>query len=111
MGKKITVIVPAYNEQELIAGCLDSLLNQTLAKEYYDVIVVDNNSTDSTAPIALSKGGREERETRKGYVHAIRKGIEVSQTDLVAFTYADCRVPPNCLDQILIHFDSSTKVV
>ena len=111
MGKKITVIVPAYNEQELIAACLDSLLDQTLDNEYYEIIVVDNNSSDLTARIALSKGVRVERETRKGYVHAIRKGIEVSQTDLVAFTDADCRVPPNWLDQILIHFESSTKVV
>ena len=111
MGKKITVIVPAYNEEELIAGCLDSLLNQTLDKVYYDVIVVDNNSTDLTARIAQSMGVKVEKETRKGYVHAIRRGIEVSQTDLVAFTDADCRVPPHWLEKILVHFDDSTKIV
>ncbi len=111
MGKMITVIVPAYNEEELIAGCLDSLLDQTLDRVDYDIIVVDNNSTDSTARIAQSKGVKVEKELRKGYVHAIRRGIEASQTDLVAFTDADCRVPPDWLEKILAHFDVSTKIV
>lgn len=111
MGKKITVIVPAYNEQELIAGCLDCLLNQTLDKELYEIIVVDNNSTDLTAKIADLKGVRVVNEPIKGYVHAIRKGIESSQTEYIAFTDADCRVPANWLEQILEHFDTSSKIV
>ena len=111
MRKKITVIVPAYNEEELIAGCLDSLIHQTIDRNEYEIVVVDNNSTDQTTLIALSKGVRVERELRKGYVHAIRRGIEVSQTDLIAFTDADCRVPPDWLEKILVNFNSSTKVV
>ncbi len=111
MAKVITVIVPAYNEQDLIAGCLDSLLNQTIDRENYEVIVVDNNSTDQTARIALSKGVRVEKELRKGYVHAIRRGIEASHTELIAFTDADCRVPANWLEQIVEHFMASTSVV
>jgi glycosyltransferase involved in cell wall biosynthesis len=111
MAKKITVIVPAYNEEDLIASCLDSLLNQTLDKTQYEVIVVDNNSTDLTAWVAQSKGIRVEKELRKGYVHAIRRGIEVSQTELIAFTDADCRVPPYWLEKILAHFETSMKIV
>jgi len=111
MQKVLTVIVPAYNEQELIAGCLDSLLNQTLDKEKYDILVVDNNSTDQTANVALDKGVRVVKELRKGYVHAIRKGIEVSQTEFIAFTDADCRVPHDWLEKILTNFTSTTKIV
>lgn len=111
MAAKITVIVPAYNEENLIVGCLDSLLNQTLELAEYEVIVVDNNSTDATAGIANSMGVRVEKELRKGYVHAIRKGIEASHTDLIAFTDADCRVPPYWLEKILQHFEGSSKVV
>src|SRR5512136_1564985 len=111
MRKKITVIVPAFNEEELIAGCLDSLLHQTLDQSKYEIIVVDNNSTDLTARIALSKGVKVECEERKGYVHAIRRGIEVSQTELIAFTDADCRLPLDWLEQILSHFEDFTKVV
>lgn len=111
MGKILTVVVPVYNEQELISGCLDSLLNQTLDKEKYEIIVIDNNSTDLTAKIALEKGVRVEKEFRKGYVHALRMGIEVSQTEYVAFTDADCRVPPNWTAKILSHFTSDTEFV
>jgi len=111
MQKVLTVIVPAYNEQELIAGCLDSLLNQTLDREKYEIVVVDNNSTDATARMAMDKGVRVVKELRKGYVHAIRKGIEVSQTEYIAFTDADCRVPSDWLSKILTDFSTSTHIV
>lgn len=111
MERLLTVIVPAYNEQELIADCLDSLLNQTIEKEKYEIIVVDNNSTDLTAKIAHNKGVRVEKELRKGYVHAIRKGISLCETEFIAFTDADCRVPPDWLAKILADFISSAKIV
>jgi cellulose synthase/poly-beta-1,6-N-acetylglucosamine synthase-like glycosyltransferase len=107
----LTVIVPAYNEEILIAGCLDSLLHQTLKRKKYDIIVVDNNSTDLTSKIAADRGIRVVKEPVKGYVHAIRKGIEVCQTEYIAFTDADCIVPHNWLERILTHFDESTEVV
>jgi len=111
MEKVVTVIVPAYNEQLLIAGCLESLLNQSLAREKYDIIVIDNNSTDLTAKIAMEKGVKVEEEPLKGYVHAIRRGIDVCQTEFIAFTDADCIVPHNWLGRILAHFDESPQVV
>ena len=111
MAKLLTVIVPVYNEQELIAGCLDSLLNQTLDKEKYEIIVIDNNSTDLTNKIALEMGVRVEKELKKGYVHAIRKGIDVSETELIAFTDADCRVPRDWTAKILSHFNGTTEFV
>lgn len=111
MQKLLTVVVPAYNEQDLIAGCLDSLIDQTLDKEKYEIIVIDNDSTDLTAKIALDKGVKVVKELRKGYVHAIRKGIEVSQTEYIAFTDADCLVPADWLARILTDFTSSSKIV
>lgn len=111
MDKILTVIVPVYNEQELIAGCLDSLLNQTLDRKKYEIIVIDNNSTDLTAKIAQERGVRVEKELRKGYVHAIRRGLEVSQTDFIAFTDADCRVPADWASKIVSHFEGAMKYV
>jgi cellulose synthase/poly-beta-1,6-N-acetylglucosamine synthase-like glycosyltransferase len=111
MDKVLTVIVPAYNEQALIGSCLDSLLSQTLPGEKYEIIVIDNNSTDLTAKIALDRGIRVEKELVKGYVHAIRKGIEISQTEYIAFTDADCIVPCDWLERIILHFDESTQIV
>jgi glycosyltransferase involved in cell wall biosynthesis len=111
MQRVISVIVPAYNEQELIAGCLDSLLNQNLDKDKYEIIVIDNNSADFTTKIALEKGVRVVKELKKGYVHAIRKGIEVSQADIIAFTDADCRVPTDWLSKILDDFSTSANII
>jgi glycosyltransferase involved in cell wall biosynthesis len=111
MQKLISVTVPAYNEQELIAGCLDSLLKQTLDKDKYEIIVIDNNSTDLTAKIAMEKGVRVEKELTKGYVHAIRKGIDVSQADIIAFTDADCRVPADWAAKILDDFSAAPDII
>ena len=111
MQKVISVTVPAYNEQDLIAGCLDSLLKQTLDKDKYEIIVIDNNSTDFTAKIAMEKGVRVEKELKKGYVHAIRKGIEASQADIIAFTDADCHVPSDWVAKILDDFSISPDII
>ncbi len=111
MDKILTIIVPIYNEQELLGGCLDSLLNQTLDKAKYEIVVIDNNSTDISPRIALEKGVKVEKEMKKGYVHAIRKGIELCQTEYIAFTDADCRVPPDWASKIVAHFKSSADIV
>lgn len=111
MDKVMTVIVPAYNEQELIAGCLDSLTCQTLDRDQYEIIVIDNQSTDLTSQVVSEKGIRVEKEPKKGYVHAIRRGIEVAGTELIAFTDADCRVPKDWLNNILEHFENEQNVI
>jgi len=111
MLKAISVVVPAYNEQDLIAGCLDSLLKQTLDRDKYEIIVIDNNSTDFTGKIAMEKGVRVEKELIKGYVHAIRKGIEVSQAEIIAFTDADCHVPTDWALKLLNDFSTSPDII
>jgi cellulose synthase/poly-beta-1,6-N-acetylglucosamine synthase-like glycosyltransferase len=111
MNKVISIIVPAYNEQELIAGCLDSLLDQTLDQDQYEIIVIDNLSTDLTSQIAAEKGVRVEKEQKKGYAYTIRKGVEVAQADIIAFTDADCRVPADWLKMILEHFMNEQGII
>jgi cellulose synthase/poly-beta-1,6-N-acetylglucosamine synthase-like glycosyltransferase len=111
VGKALTVIVPAYNEQVLLPNCLESLMNQTIDRGEYEIIVIDNDSTDQTAMIAIDKGIKVVREPVKGYVHAIRKGIEVCPTKYIAFTDADCIVPDDWLERILAHFEESPQIV
>jgi cellulose synthase/poly-beta-1,6-N-acetylglucosamine synthase-like glycosyltransferase len=111
MPKSLSVIVPAYNEETLLPGCLDSLLAQTADPASYEVVVVDNHSTDQTAAIARNKGVRVEEEQHKGYVHAIRRGVEASQGDLLAFTDADCRVSRDWVTRILRDFDDTPEIV
>jgi glycosyltransferase involved in cell wall biosynthesis len=111
MAKALSVIVPAFNEEVLLPGCLDSILAQSVDPALYEIVVVDNRSTDQTATIARSKGVRVEEELRKGYGHALRRGVEVSQADLLAFTDADCRVPRDWVARILRDFEKTPGIV
>jgi glycosyltransferase involved in cell wall biosynthesis len=111
MPKALSVIGPAYNEEMLLPDCLDSLLAQTADPASYEVVLVDNRSTDRTAAIARDKGVRVEEEPRKGYVHAIRRGVEVSQADLLAFTDADCLAPRDWVARILRDFEETPGIV
>jgi glycosyltransferase involved in cell wall biosynthesis len=93
MGEpSVSVVVPAYNEATTIEGCLDPLLDQSYPRERYEVVVVDNGSTDGTAavveeyPVALVS-------TPDGGQYAARNaGIERATGDVLAFTDADVRV-------------------
>ena len=48
----ISVVVPSFNEEERIDGCLASLTHQTVPRDQYEIIVVDGGSKDNTRTIA-----------------------------------------------------------
>ena len=47
-GKKVSVLISVFNQEKFIGRCLRSLISQTLDKELYEVIVIDDASTDKT---------------------------------------------------------------
>ena len=49
LNLKISVIIAAYNADKYIGRCLRSLINQSLEKKYYEIIVVNDGSTDKTS--------------------------------------------------------------
>lgn len=90
MSLKIAVIIPAFNEERSI-GKVIRAIPEHLADE---VIVVDNGSTDKTAPIAEEAGATVLYEEKKGYGYACLKGIEYLATkkgkpDIVVFMDGD----------------------
>ena len=86
MVSRISIIIPAYNEESSIGLVLDSLPQEKL----HEIIVVDNGSTDSTARVAQEHGARVVKETRKGYGSACLKGIdELDAPDIVVFIDGD----------------------
>jgi len=56
-GLSVSVVIPAHNEEIYLLSCLESIKNQDYAGEY-EVIVVDNASTDNTAQIARDWGAQ-----------------------------------------------------
>lgn len=85
---RFSVVVPAYNEAEFIGSCLDSLLAQDFPGSY-EIVVVDNNSTDATGDIARSKGVRVVTEKNPGVCWARQCGTLAATGEIVVSTDAD----------------------
>lgn len=99
---EITVIVPAWNAADDLAHCLRALEAQTLARDSFEVIVVDNGSTDGTAGVAQGFAGvRVVSEPAPGSYNARNAGLALAQGDYVAFTDADCRPAADWLREAL----------
>lgn len=93
---KVSVVVACYNGAKTLKACLDSLL--TLHYPNYEVILVDDGSTDSTPLIAqLYREIRCIRQDNQGLSVARNTGIRESTGEIVAFTDADCRVDEDWL--------------
>ena len=96
----VSVIVPVWNGPDQIATCLTALGAQTYPRDRFEVLVVDNASTDSTAeaarrfPFAIVLA-----ESTPGSYHARNHGLRVARGEYVAFTDADCIPAPNWIER------------
>ena len=99
----ISVIIPVYNGEKTLPRCLNSVLNQTYKD--YEVIVVDNNSTDKTKKIIY---GFKSNGKRVKYVFAEKRstgaarneGVRAAQGDIFVFTDADCICSNRWIEEI-----------
>ncbi|NLM67282.1 MAG: glycosyltransferase family 2 protein, partial [Enterococcus sp.] len=102
---KVSIIVCTYNRADILADCLDSLINQTVSGEFYEVIVVNNNSTDSTLNIAERyaknhKNFRVVTEIRQGLSIARNRGFKESKYDWVSYIDDDAKAYPNYVERM-----------
>ena len=113
MAKKpyLSVIVPAYNEEELIGKCLNSLSKQSLDDSFYEIIVIDNASTDKTAQVASKAGVKVLREGRKSVVLARQKGVSIAKGEVIVSADADTIYPPGWLGRIKHNFDKDPSLI
>jgi cellulose synthase/poly-beta-1,6-N-acetylglucosamine synthase-like glycosyltransferase len=86
----VSVVVPVYNRRELIGRTIHSLLSQDFAQPY-EIVVVDDGSSDRSGEIAASMDARVRviRQARSGAAAARRRGIEAARAPLVAFQDSD----------------------
>ena len=103
MRPLVSVVVPAYNEQKRLPLCLDSLRRQTLSQTKFEIIVVDNLSTDNTVKIANKYHTRVVSENQKGVIFAKQRGFLSALGKYVAFLDADSIAPPDWLESLLAH--------
>lgn len=100
-GPEVSIIVPAYNAGEEIRKCLEALLNQQTERPY-EIIVVDDGSTDNTPQIV--KGFAEVRllqQDNAGPAAARNRGIEAAEGRIILFTDDDCVPVPDWLEQMV----------
>lgn len=100
---KISVVIPAHNEEHYIAKTLSAVLAQDYSD--FEVIVVDNNCTDRTAEIVRQfPAVKLVSEQQAGTQFARQKGVQTSTGDIVAFIDADCLPEPGWLSQAFKSF-------
>lgn len=89
---RFSVVVPAHNEADGLAATLEALGAQDVDAAY-EVLVVDNASTDATAAIARAHGVHVVAEPRRGVCQARQTGVDAARGEIIASTDADT-VPP-----------------
>ncbi len=105
----VSVVIPALNEERFIENNLISLLHQDYKN--FEIIVVDNNSTDKTAEIAKKYGARVIFNAEKGVGAARQAGFTVARGSIIATTDADNILPPDWLTRIVSEFEHDHNMV
>lgn len=111
---RISLVIPAYNEEKYIKACLDSVVENAQGK-FFEIIVVDNESTDRTASIAASVPGvrviSEPQRAQKGPTFARERGFRESKGDIVAYIDADTLMPKGWVETIEREFSKNENLV
>ncbi len=107
----ISVVVPTYNEEKNIVGCLKSLNSQSIPRKEYEIIVVDGHGTDKTVELAKKHADKVIMQKSKGVGGARNDGAAVAKGDIIATTDADCLVPRKWLERIRDDFGKHEDVV
>lgn len=106
----ISIVLPVFNEEEYISGCLESLKQQDYVGEY-EVIVVDNGSTDRSAQVARELGARVVCCPGRGTFRARQAGADAACGEIVVQADADSVYPKDWLSRIAKHFLTHPEAV
>ena len=116
---KVTILIAARNEEERISLTIEDVLAQDYPKHLFEVIIVDDHSTDNTAAIISSYANRgvkllqlqEERALNSYKKKAIAEAIKLSTGELMVATDADCRMGPAWLSSIVGYYETNNLVM
>ena len=114
---KVTVVIPNYNGEKFMKDCLDSLLAQRSAEDDgpdFDIIIVDNGSTDASPGII--KGFMSPRlrlirlDKNYGFSRAVNEGIKASDSEYVILLNNDTVVMPDFVDKLAKAIEADDKI-
>ncbi len=107
---KISVIVPAYNEERNLERCVLSVINADYPKNKIEIIIVDDGSTDRTYEIAKKlerkypKIIKVYKKKNSGKADSVNKGIEKAAGEIIATLDADSYITPKAIEKMLPYF-------
>jgi glycosyltransferase involved in cell wall biosynthesis len=107
-GQKVSVVIPAYNEEATIAGVVRDFVGHPAVDE---VVVVDNNCRDRTAELARGAGARVVVESAPGYGCALRRGLDEASGDVLVLVEADGSFKALDVSKFLAYMQPNTLVL
>jgi len=107
---RVSIIIPTYNRAHLIVECLESVLSQTYGD--YEVIVVDDGSTDNTEDVIKPYLDRIRyiKQENKGNAGARNSGIDLAKGEILAFNDSDDLWFPDKLEKQVDYLDKHSEV-
>jgi len=102
----ISVIVPGYNVQRTLDACLEALLDQTMPRDRYEIIYVDDASTDGSVEVAqrYPEVALIRLEANRGQANARNVGLAQAKGEIILFTDADCEPARDWIEAMLKPF-------
>ena len=110
MKMKCSIIIPAYNAASSISSCLKSACDQSIDSKEYEIIVVNDGSTDETSEIVKSFPVKLIQQKNQGPAVARNRGAKEAAGDLLVFTDSDCILDRNFLEYILAPFEINDEI-
>ncbi|MGQ9721937.1 MAG: glycosyltransferase [Candidatus Jordarchaeum sp.] len=107
---KISVIIPTLNEESYLPCCIKSILNQSLRRNMYEIIVADSHSSDKTPQIAKKYADYLLDVPRKGAGAARNAGAEIAKGKILLFLDADTMIRRNLMNEVLKSFNEKQIV-
>jgi glycosyltransferase involved in cell wall biosynthesis len=107
---QFSIIVPTYNEEKYIAPCLRSILQQTIDRSEYEIIISDANSLDQTSVIAGPLADKIVMTRERGIALGRNLGARSATGDIFVFVDADAILQPLFLQKLQERFTNSNIV-
>lgn len=112
----VSIVISTYNRCELLDGALRALLSQAPADLAYEILIVDNNSTDQTRRVAETLAAQNPEklkylfEPKQGLSYGRNAGIAAAKAPIIAFTDDDVRVAADWIVQIKAGFAANPDI-
>jgi len=111
IDQMFSVIIPAYNAEKLLPACLSALLNQSVDASGYEIIVVDDGSSDNTSEIVKGfKSVRLLRQKNQGPAAARNEGVKHAKGNIILFTDSDCVPNGDWVEQMILPFKRNNDI-